>query len=236
MSFVISDGYKVRRGWIKKQDRYKVTIARVYEQDRYKVRRPGVYERDGYKVRRPGVYERDRYKVTIARVYEQDEYKVTIARVYEQDRYKVTIARVYEQDRYKVTIARVYEQDEYKVTIARVYEQDRYKVTIASIIPFFAIVTIRFKVENEIVSKYHFHDKNNLDDYSLIHEGSRVISIASKQEGVVTKKKVIEVDEIPVTTITVRWNNGNISHPYPHQIGVKLIDNLNSKQLTTSSY
>lgn len=78
-----------------------------------------------------------------------------------------------------------------------------------------------------IISKsWNFHQGDNLYDYSIVHTGSRVKSTISGMVGVVTKKEVVDVSGIPSTTfITVEWSNGDISHPYPHQIAVELIPN-----------
>jgi hypothetical protein len=71
------------------------------------------------------------------------------------------------------------------------------------------------------------YDYADLYDYSMINVGSRVRStIYKNMAGIVAKKEVIEVSGIPSATfITVQWDNGEISHPYPHQIAIELVLN-----------
>jgi hypothetical protein len=71
------------------------------------------------------------------------------------------------------------------------------------------------------------YDYADLYDYSMINVGSRVRStIYKNMAGIVVKKEVVEVSGIPfVTFITVQWDNGEISHPYPHQIAIELVLN-----------
>lgn len=59
----------------------------------------------------------------------------------------------------------------------------------------------------------------NLYDYSSVSVGNKVISKIYKKRGIVTEKKIVEVPGcLFIPMISVEWDDGTTSHPYPHQI------------------
>ena len=66
-------------------------------------------------------------------------------------------------------------------------------------------------------------------DYSLVNEGDRVKSnVESDKYGIVVSKKTqTPPGNLTYTMITVQWDNGKVSYPYPQQL-IRLVNNDNN--------
>ncbi|MBD2137780.1 hypothetical protein H6F32_09295 [Anabaena sp. FACHB-1237] len=81
------------------------------------------------------------------------------------------------------------------------------------------------KVTNEVIDGWQQCGLPDIYDYSLVDEGDRVKSaVEADKYGIVVSKKTQTPPGIaPYKKITVQWDNGEVSHPYPQQL-IRLVN------------
>jgi hypothetical protein len=75
-------------------------------------------------------------------------------------------------------------------------------------------------ITNEIINSWQKCGLPDIYDYSLVNEGDRVKSAIELNRYGIVASKTIQTDSgtLTHTTITIIWDDGGISNPYPHQL------------------
>jgi hypothetical protein len=95
--------------------------------------------------------------------------------------------------------------------------------------PFDIQCTPQLTVTNEVIDGWQKCGLPDVYDYFLVDEGDRVKSgvEADKYGIVVSKKTQTPPGMLTYTKITVQWDDGQVSHPYPQQL-IRLVNNDNN--------
>lgn len=75
-------------------------------------------------------------------------------------------------------------------------------------------------ITNEIIDSWQKCGLPDIYDYSLVNEGDRVKSAIELNRYGIVASKTIQTDSgtLKHTTITIIWDDGGVSNPYPHQL------------------